>query len=301
LTVHVLTKIFIVLVSLLAVLLVPLVVVYAHNENSFKNRYAEAEAKTVTAQEALRAAEARSGAKETSLQTTVDELKGINARLQSEKTAADVEVRQLESQLAAANATQQQIVATLELIRASQDAAQKLTESLVTEGRELRANMIAIERQRVELDEALREMTSQFEVAEQARRALAEELARVKDEHSQALTLVGEYVAAFGDISEVRTGAKRDRGIAPDKSLTATVVRVERSAGQILAEIDAGSKDGVKENWSMTIGSGKTFIGNLRIINVDINRATGVVTFEDAKTRGAVQVGQTAHAVAGQS
>ena len=33
---HVLTKVFIVLVSLLAVMLVPLVVVYAYNENSFK-------------------------------------------------------------------------------------------------------------------------------------------------------------------------------------------------------------------------------------------------------------------------
>src|SRR5688572_12349172 len=37
--VHVVTKIFIVLVSLLAVLLVPLVVVYAHNEDSYKAKY----------------------------------------------------------------------------------------------------------------------------------------------------------------------------------------------------------------------------------------------------------------------
>ena len=36
---HVLTKIFIVLVSLLAVLLVPLVVVFAHNEDSYKEKY----------------------------------------------------------------------------------------------------------------------------------------------------------------------------------------------------------------------------------------------------------------------
>ena len=40
---HVLTKLFVVLVSLLSVLLVPLVVVYAHNENTFKSRWESAE------------------------------------------------------------------------------------------------------------------------------------------------------------------------------------------------------------------------------------------------------------------
>jgi hypothetical protein len=90
-------------------------------------------------------------------------------------------------------------------------------------------------------------------------------------------------------------------GIMPDKSLTATVVRVDRNAGQVLAEIDAGSRDGVKEGWSMTIGNGGTFIANLRIINVDINRSTGIVTLEDPKTRGPVQVGYKASATAGQS
>ena len=296
---HVLTKIFVVLVSLLAVLLVPLVVVYAHNENSFKSRYAAAESKTAAAQEALKAAEAKAGGDLARSDAKVQELTTAIGKLQSEKTAADVEVRQLQSQLAASEGAQQQIISELALIRASQEAAQKMTESLITEGRDLRANMIAIERQRVELDEALREVTSQLEVAEQARRALAEELARVKDEHSKALTRISQYVAVHGDISDVRIGTLGG-GIIPDKTLTANVIRVERSSGQVLAEIDAGSKDGVKENWSMTIGSGSKFIANLRIINVDINRATGVVTLEDPKTRGSVQVGQTAHAVAGQ-
>ena len=36
---HILTKIFVVLVSLLAVLLVPLVVVYAYNEDSYKAKH----------------------------------------------------------------------------------------------------------------------------------------------------------------------------------------------------------------------------------------------------------------------
>jgi hypothetical protein len=68
-----------------------------------------------------------------------------------------------------------------------------------------------------------------------------------------------------------------------------------------LAEIDAGSKDGVKLQWMMTIGNGGNFIANLRIINVDINRSTGIVTLEDAKKGRVAQVGHTAHALAGQN
>ena len=50
---HVLTKIFIVLVSLLAVLIVPLVVVYAHNEDSFKAKYEAAAALAAAANQNL--------------------------------------------------------------------------------------------------------------------------------------------------------------------------------------------------------------------------------------------------------
>lgn len=297
---HVLTKIFIVLVSLLAVLLVPLVVVYAHNENSYKARFSDAELRTATAQEALKAAEARSGAEQSRLQAQIDELRAQNGTLQSDKASSDVAARAMQSELTTARATFGAITANIEKITLSLEANHQLTDSLVSEIRELRSNAVAIERQKVELDEALREVTSQLEVAEQARRALAEELARVKEEHTKALAKIAQYVAVHGDV-DVRAGALRDRGITPDKTLTATIIRVDRSAGQVMAEIDAGSRDGVKEGWNMNISHGGTYIGNLRIINVDINRATGIVTQENAQTRGTVQVGHNASTIAGQS
>jgi hypothetical protein len=293
--VHVLTKIFIVLVSLLAVLLVPLMVVYATNENNYRARYESAEAAKAAEQAATRAALARSSADAIQYNTQLDALRNQNQELQTARTAADVTIRQLESQLAAARAAQATIVGDISMIKNIVEAGQQLTESLVGEIRTLRAEAVAIERQKVELDEALRDVTGQLEVAEQARRALAEELARLKDEHSKALTQLGMAIGeGFGRKDVVRTG------VLPDRNLTATIVRVERSAGQVLAEIDAGSRDGVREGWTMAISSGGAFVGNLRIINVDINRATGIVSLED-RARGLVAVGQTAHALAGQN
>jgi hypothetical protein len=168
----------------------------------------------------------------------------------------------------------------------------------VGELRELRAMAVTLERQKVELDEALRDVTTQLDVAEQARRALAEELARVKDEHASTLTDLGRAIAkGYTPDADVRLGMQ---GINPDRSLSATVLRVERSSNQVLAEIDAGEKDGVKKDWILVIGDGGKFIANLRIINVDVNRATGIVTLEDAKARGTVQVGMKAVANPGE-
>ena len=290
---HVLTKIFIVLVSLLAVMLVPLVVVYAHNENSYKSRLVDAEAKSASSAMALTAAEARSASREAGLQSSIDEYRAQIGTLQQNQAASEAEVRQLQSQVTTSNAANAEINTHIQTIASQITAGQQLTESLVGELRELRAMAVTLERQKVELDEALRDVTTQLDVAEQARRALAEELQRVKEERAAALSDVSKAIAmGFNPTSDARIGV-RD-GIIPDRSLTATILRVERSSTQVLAEIDAGEKDGVKKDWIMAIANGGEFIANIRIINVDVNRATGVISLEDTKGRGAVAVGMKA-------
>ena len=83
--------------------------------------------------------------------------------------------------------------------------------------------------------------------------------------------------------------------------LDATVVSVRRGAEQTLAEINAGSRDGVQEGWIMTIGRSGNFLGNLRIIAVDINNATGIVELEDPNGRGRVEAGDRVYARRGRS
>lgn len=290
---HVLTKIFIVLVSLLAVMLVPLVVVYAHNENNYKSRLMDAEAKSAAAILNVQAAEARAASREAGLQASIDEYRGTIGTLQQNQAASEAEVRQLQSQVATSNAASAEINTHIQTIASQISAGQQLTESLVGELRELRAMAVTLERQKVELDEALRDVTTQLDVAEQARRALAEELQRVKEERAAAVNDVSKAIAmGFNPNSDTRVGV-RD-GINPDRHLTATVIRVERSTNQVLAEIDAGEKDGVKQDWIMAIANGGDFIANLRIIAVDVNRATGIVTLEDPRGRGAVAQGMKA-------
>ena len=288
---HILTKVFIVLVSLLAVLIVPLVVVYAYNENSFKARYDAEVLQKAAAQQAAQQAQTREAAE---VSRRDNDIALLNQELKTLRQATDTEkanVRALESKLAAAEGMKTEISARLSTLATSVEAGQQLTESLVTELRQLRTDAVAIERQKVELDEANRELTGQLEVAVAARRALEEELSRIKDEHAKAMAKLGMAIGmGFNpDKTVVRAG------LVPDKTLSARVIRVERSSDKVLVEIDAGSRDGVQKDWKMMIVNGDEFIANIMIINVDINRSTGRVTLENKP----VEVGQSAQAVAG--
>jgi hypothetical protein len=73
-----------------------------------------------------------------------------------------------------------------------------------------------------------------------------------------------------------------------------------RDGQQALAEINAGSRDGIKAGWVLTIGDGATFVANLRITQVDVNRSVGVIELEDTAARGEVKAGQRAIARAGE-
>lgn len=292
---HVLTKIFIVLVSLLAVLLVPLVVVYAYNENSFQTRYQEAEAQTIAARADLQAQRTGSEAERARTGLELQKLGDENRTLQSESDQQASEIRALELRLAEAESNRAEIDAKLTTLASALDAGHRLTASLIEEVRNLRREALAAERERVQLDESLRDAQAQLDVAVEARRALQEQLQRLKDEQATALGKLAQYTEVYGELKVDIEGA----GTVPiTEDLDATIIAVRRSSDQVLAEIDAGSRDGVQEGWVMTIGYGGNFVGRLRIISVDINRATGIVELEDVTNRR-VEIGYLAYARAG--
>jgi hypothetical protein len=293
--VHVLTKIFVVLVALLAVVLVPLVVVYAHNENSYQARYQAAEARAAAAGGALEAAKASEGAARARSEAEKEGMSQENLRLQADVTRLETDLRSKELELTSARQMDQDIDARLSTLALALESGQNLTNSLIDEVRGLRKDALTSERRAVDLDEQLRDVNSKLEVAVAARRALAEELQRVKEENAQALSKIAQYVAKYPQINDEVAASGVMSGIYPDVSLDAHIVNVRRSADQDLAEIDAGSRDGVKEGWLMTIASAGDYVATLRIIKVDINRSTGVIQLEE-NTPGKVEVGQMVYA-----
>lgn len=298
---NVVTKIFIVLVSLLAVLMVPLVAVNATNATALKKKIldlksmnAEIDADREVQVLSRQNAEAAWNQRNRELQQQLAELE--QARINDQRSMA-----QLESNLAGRNELLGSLQASLDVFAQTDRAKAQLTDALVGELREVRVRALSAERQTIQLDEALSEVQNQLDVADAARRKLQEEVVRLSEEKDQALGTVAKYVAYVGDLPEARAGATGGGGRVPaDRDLSATVIAVRRSADGTLAEINAGSRDGVKDGWVLAITDGSRFVGNLRVIETDVNRSTGVIELEDRVARGEVKPGMRAIARKGE-
>jgi competence protein ComGC len=299
--VHILTKILVVVVSLLVAALVPLAAVSSTNQAVFKKQAADAqaamktrEAESTVAKDAYNASLAALQAKSASLEAqlraaTMERDKEVQIRADKEREAerARLEVADLKGQLNAASAND-----TLQT---------KLIDAMRQDIESARTQYLAAEKARMELQDSLARMQGDLDSESAARRQLQEQLQRVSDEKERALADVQRYAALHGSASP-RAGATSDAGlpVVADRSLSATVIDVKREPDAILAEINAGSRDGVKEGWVMTIADGSNFVGNLRIVQVDVNRAVGVVELEDVEARGEVKSGHRAIARKGE-
>jgi predicted nucleic acid-binding Zn-ribbon protein len=301
--VHILTKILIVAVALLVVMLVPLVMVNASNEASFRTRYEQARAASVAANASLQAAEIGRLASEGTCQASIQGLEATNAELRRRIQQLESTIRARESETARQAATLAGIQASLEVLRATEQANNRLSRELMTEAQGLRASESDLKRQTVRLEQEISDLRSNNEVLEAARRALQEQLQMVSNEKDLAAATVARYIAYIGALPDASVGVVDAARRPADRSLVATIIDVRRDpdgALPALAEIDAGERDGIREGWTLTVAEGGNFVANLRIVEVDVNRSIGIVELEDPATRGLVRRSQRAIARSGE-
>ena len=187
---NVVTKIFIVLVSLLAVLMIPLVAVNATGATTLKQRNVDLQSE-LNDQKALYEAELvtrQNG--EAAHSQRARELQQQVAETQQARTADQRMVAQLESSIAGKDELLASLQASLDVFAQTDRAKANLTDALVGELSDVRVRAMAAERQSIELDEALSEVQNQLEVADAARRKLQEEVVRLTDDKDQALGTV---------------------------------------------------------------------------------------------------------------
>jgi hypothetical protein len=299
--VHILTKILVVLVCLLVVALAPLAAVSSTNQQVYKGRAADAEA-------ALKAQQADNAAAKDAYNATTAGLMarvaGLEKQLAVANTAYTAEVSQrndAEKQLESMRIQVAELQGQANAFAANDGLQTKLIDAMRQDIENARTQYLAAEKARVELQDAMARLQGDLETEIAAKRLLQEQLQRVSEDKDRASADVARYAALHGSLAP-RAGAAAEppAAIPADRNLGATVVSVKRAPDATMAEINVGSRDGVKENWVMTIADGSNFIGNLRIVQVDVNRSVGIVELEDKAARGEVKVGQRAIARKGE-
>ena len=295
---HILTKIFVVLVTLLAIFLVPLVVVSAQNQLAWKTRALESETDRDVARQQLNLARSSHQSQVASLTAEASDYAQRLAAKDAELTSQIAQLRSKEDALLNLRSKEETQSARVNTLLKSHQTSTELNSVLSEQASSLRDRALTSDMRVVEMEELLRDRESRLESAIANKRDLEEQYNRLKEEKNSAKSQVAAYVARFGALDDSDT-ADTD-GLAPDRTLDATILDVRRLGDKTLVEIDAGERDGVKKGWVMTIGDNGIFIGRLRITQVDINRSTGEVTLEDP-SRGLVETGQRAYALMGQN
>jgi hypothetical protein len=299
--VHILTKILVVLVALLVVALVPLAAVSSTNQITFKQRVADVESQYKAEQANSRAAQdaynASVGAQQARIAALEKQIATAEQQASSERAARAEFEKQVEGMRIQVAELQGQVTA----FAANSGLQTKLIETLRADVDNSRSQYISSEKQRVELQDAIARMQGDLESETAAKRQLQEQLQKVTEEKDRASADVARYAALHGSMAP-SAGAAGDATlpVPADRSLSATVVSVKREPDATLAEINVGSRDGVREGWVLMLADGNNFVGNLRIIKVDLNRSVGVVELEDIANRGEVKAGQRALARKGE-
>jgi predicted nucleic acid-binding Zn-ribbon protein len=299
--VHILTKILVVLVALLIAALVPLAAVSSTNQSVYKLAAADAQAN-------LKKAEAEGNVANDAYNASIAAVQAKVSALEAQLRAATME-RDKETQMRADKERDLERV-RIELadlkgqvaaFSANDTLQTKLIDAMRQDIEGARTQYLAAEKARVELQDSLARIQGDLDSETAAKRQLQEQLQKVSEEKERAMADVQRYAALHGSAAP-RAGATSDASlpVVADRSLSATVIDVKREPDATLAEINVGSRDGVKEGWVMTIADGSNFVGNLRIVQVDVNRAVGVVELEDSESRGEVKSGQRAIARKGQ-
>ena len=294
---HLLTKIFVVLVCLLAIFMVPLVVVSTMNQEHWRRDALDMQTQVSAAQAQQRTGQQTFLAREAQLNEQLTTYSHTQQAQVAELEACRIARDEAETRLITAESRIVSLDGVQRTLAQGVKTAEELSRKLVTDLETLRERALTAERRRVDLVERLADLDSQLQVAEAVQRALREENTQYKRDQRSLEAAIGEYTARYGSIAGDVLAA--DEGIAPDRNIDATVLDVARSSERTLVEIDAGSRDGVQNGWVMTVANGGTFIGRLRIIQVDLNRATGVLTLENG-SRGLAKSGHRAYALAGQ-
>ncbi len=288
---HILTKVFVVLVSLLAIALVPLAAVQASNQAVLRQQIKDKDVQVSAARNELDTERALRAKSENDTALQIKDLDAEKNRLQSDLAQNGLRVRSLEADIAQSKirlaSLEQTIAVTMDVDRAKTELTKTLSEELDKQ----RTLLTDCEGIRIAIEQKLGKTDSDLRVAQEALGDLKEQIASLSSEKVKSDQVVQSFTAKFGP-ADSDSGSSTAAAPIPDRNVSASIVNVRRTDNQVYAEIDAGSRDGVKVGWTMTIGDGSRFIGKLKITSVDVNKSVGTVELEDVAARGAVRAGQ---------
>ena len=164
----------------------------------------------------------------------------------------------------------------LVLAKANEQHAAR-NQSLVQTVESLQDNLDELNRENTRLATSERQLMAENERVEQISKARIEQITDLKETVSRLEQQI-ETVQSGGTISRGPSTA-----VGTDVEITGTVSAVEPATST--ASVNVGSAQGVAKGMELVIYRGSKFVGYLRIVDVELNQAAGIITNQQAEPR----------------
>jgi len=279
-----LTKILIVLLTLSAILLCGIVVTYVANADNYKQKYAALNSERDSLEKDK---DSLNNQLKEKIQQKDDLEKSLNGQLSTLKTRADDLQAKINTVERERSELLERVNGWASITKDFQATTEKQTQLLSTaqeDVKQLKAEEIKLSKELEQTSATLVEKTAIIEAAEAEKRRLIEEKADLQNQLDKAMQAGGKVAAAGTPVTQ-------EKGYALPAQTTAAVINLKALISEVdaknsLATISIGSADGVKEGMKFHVTRGSEFVCDVLIVDVDTERAVGVLELVQSATGG---------------
>jgi len=278
----VLTKVFVVLVTILSVMLVTVTVPFVANVENHRGQRDDALAAKAATEELALLRQSELSALQNNQSQLVTQLKAQSENLITQINLLTQKLANAEASSQSQSARNTQLEADwARLTAANQQHAQIITE-LQSELTERREQTVSQQTRMIQLADRNNELESQLD-------ALTRQVRRVRENLTQLQEQNAELEGKLSRLPpEIQTLIKDDESVdtepfIPETPIRGYVTAVEQLQNETFVQVDVGSNDGVEPNMKFMIHRDNRFLGTLIITAVDLQEAAGRVELMQAE------------------
>lgn len=264
---HILTKVFVLFAAVLSLLLAALTIPFAYNANAINEAFLDE-------RDAKDAALGQLQAQSTAFDAELSRVQGEIATIQNDLAQREAEINDLRSENTRlltdkrnAENARDAIAGQVDQFGETIKTQTELVANYRSEITSLRDAELRFRREKLQLEDRVNDLESNNEVLTQTQRALQEQLAEAREAMDSGFS------------SRSGTGAtSSDPFVYSGPAIVGRVREVERddATGQLLARVDLGQNDQIRENMKLFITRGdEQFLANLVVVETDLEWSVG--------------------------
>ena len=265
-TVHILTKVFVLFAAILSVLMAALAISYTANADRISRDYRHAVAAKEAAEEAMASAES---IYQRALENKSNEAEGLRQQIaERDKTLRELEAEnsQLAVELRRAKNEAELISGRIAQFGVSLETQANIIDSYRDELQGLRMAELRWQDEKIDISDKLSDLESQVLVYEQTQRSLREQLAAAQRE-LDAMRSGGSVASSASTTIPVELSGPMVRGRVTGTSRS--------SNGETLIEVSLGQRDRVRNNTKLYLVRSGRYLGEMVVEESDVNWSVG--------------------------